>query len=106
MALFSANDSWGFELLQAAREAGLHVPEDVAILGVDDEALLCEIAHPPLSSIRIGAEQIGRISVALLDQLLRGSARRRKSRGLRYWVEHQVNNVRNIDIEVRNFSRR
>jgi len=71
VALFSANDSWGFELLQAAREAGLQVPEDVAILGVDDEALLCEIAHPPLSSIRIGAEQIGRISVALLDQLLR-----------------------------------
>jgi LacI family transcriptional regulator len=71
VALFSANDSWGFELLQAAREAGLHVPEDVAILGVDDEALLCEIAHPPLSSIRIGAEQIGRVAVSLLDQLLR-----------------------------------
>jgi LacI family transcriptional regulator len=71
VALFSANDSWGFELLQAAREAGLQVPEDVAILGVDDEALLCEIAHPPLSSIRIGAEQIGRIAVTLLDQLLR-----------------------------------
>ena len=70
VALFSANDSWGFELLQAAREVGLHVPEDVAILGVDDEALLCEIAHPPLSSIRIGAEQIGRVAVSLLDQLL------------------------------------
>jgi len=71
LALFSANDLWGFELLQAAREGGLNVPEDVAILGVDDEELLCEIAHPPLSSIRIGAEQIGRLSVALLEQLLR-----------------------------------
>jgi LacI family transcriptional regulator len=70
LALFSTNDLWGFELLQAAREVGLHVPEDVAILGVDDEELLCEIAHPPLSSIRIGAEQIGRVAVALLDQLL------------------------------------
>lgn len=72
LALFSANDLWGFELLQAARELGLHVPEDVAILGVDDEELLCEIAHPPLSSIRIGAEQIGRVAVDLLDHLLRG----------------------------------
>lgn len=72
LALFSANDQWGFELLQAAREVGLHVPEDVAILGVDDEELLCEIAHPPLSSIRIGGEQIGRVAVDLLDQLLRG----------------------------------
>jgi LacI family transcriptional regulator len=70
LALFVANDLWGFELLQAAREIGLAVPEDVAILGVDDEELLCEIAHPPLSSIRIGAEQIGRVAVSLLDQLL------------------------------------
>jgi LacI family transcriptional regulator len=71
LALFVANDLWGFELLQAAREIGVAVPEDVAILGVDDEELLCEIAHPPLSSIRIGAEQIGRVAVSLLDQLLR-----------------------------------
>jgi LacI family transcriptional regulator len=71
LALFVANDLWGFELLQAAREIGLAVPEDVAILGVDDEELLCEIAHPPLSSIRIGAEQIGRVAVSLLDELLR-----------------------------------
>jgi LacI family transcriptional regulator len=71
LALFVANDLWGFELLQAAREIGRAVPEDVAILGVDDEELLCEIAHPPLSSIRIGAEQIGRVAVSLLDQLLR-----------------------------------
>jgi len=70
VALFAANDSWGFELLQAAREVGLQVPEDIAILGVDDEALLCEIAHPPLSSIRIGGEQIGRVAVSLLDQML------------------------------------
>jgi LacI family transcriptional regulator len=70
LALFSTSDTWGFELLQAAREVGLQVPEDIAILGVDDEALLCEIAHPPLSSIRIGAEQIGRIAVHLLDQMI------------------------------------
>ncbi|HWB52816.1 MAG TPA: substrate-binding domain-containing protein [Tepidisphaeraceae bacterium] len=70
VALFSVNDLWGFELLQAARESGLHVPEDVAILGVDNEELLCEIAHPPLSSIRIGGEQMGRLAVSLLDDLL------------------------------------
>lgn len=71
LAVFAANDLWGSELVQAARERGLHVPEDVAILGVDNEELLCEIAHPPLSSIRIGAEQIGRQAVTLLEQLLR-----------------------------------
>jgi LacI family transcriptional regulator len=76
LALFTANDLWGFELLQAAREAGLHVPADVAVLGVDNEELLCEIAHPPLSSIRIGAEQIGRTAVTLLDDLLRRKTHR------------------------------
>jgi len=74
LALFAANDGWGFELVQAAREVGSHVPDDVAILGVDNEELLCEIAHPPLSSIRLGAEQIGAAAVTLLDQLMRGRA--------------------------------
>lgn len=72
LALFVANDLWGFELVQAVRELNLHVPDDVAVLGVDNEELLCEIAHPPLSSIRIGAEQIGHAAVALLENLLRG----------------------------------
>jgi LacI family transcriptional regulator len=74
LALFVANDLWGFELVQAVREIGLHVPDDVAVLGVDNEELLCEIAHPPLSSIRIGAEQIGHASVALLEKMLRGKS--------------------------------
>jgi LacI family transcriptional regulator len=72
LAVLAANDLWGSELVQAAREQGLNVPDDVAVLGVDNEELLCEIAHPPLSSIRLGGEQIGRAAVALLGQLLQG----------------------------------
>ena len=72
LALFVANDLWGFELVQAARERGLRIPDDVAVLGVDNEELLCEIAHPPLSSIRMGAEQIGHAAVSLLETLLKG----------------------------------
>jgi LacI family transcriptional regulator len=72
LAVFAANDLWGSELVQAAREHGLHVPDQVAVLGVDNEELLCEITHPPLSSIRMGGEQIGHAAVAVLEQLLRG----------------------------------
>ncbi|HEX8341858.1 MAG TPA: DNA-binding transcriptional regulator, partial [Tepidisphaeraceae bacterium] len=72
LAVFVANDSWGFELVQAAREVGLHVPAEVAILGVDNEELLCEIAYPPLSSIRMGSEQIGHAAVATLERMLLG----------------------------------
>lgn len=71
-ALFVANDSWGFEIVQAVREAGLRVPDDVAVLGVDNEELLCEIAHPPLSSIPMASEQIGHTAVAILGRMLAG----------------------------------
>src|SRR4029453_7371701 len=72
VAVFAANDLWGSELVQAARERGLRVPDDVALLGVDNEELLCELAHPPLSSIRLSGAQIGAAAVALLEDLLRG----------------------------------
>jgi LacI family transcriptional regulator len=72
VGVLAANDLWGFELVQAAREQELHVPDDVAILGIDNDELLCEISHPPLSSIRIGGEQMGQQAVALLERLLAG----------------------------------
>jgi LacI family transcriptional regulator len=72
VAVFAANDLWGSELVQAVRERGLRVPDDVALLGVDNEELLCELAHPPLSSIRLSGAQIGAAAVALLEDLLRG----------------------------------
>jgi LacI family transcriptional regulator len=74
VGVLAANDLWGFELVQAARERELHVPDDVAILGIDNDELLCEISHPPLSSIRIGGEQMGQQAVALLERLLAGEA--------------------------------
>jgi LacI family transcriptional regulator len=74
VGVLAANDLWGFELVQAARERELHVPDDIAILGIDNDELLCEISHPPLSSIRIGGEQMGQQAVALLERLLAGEA--------------------------------
>jgi LacI family transcriptional regulator len=76
VAVFAANDLWGSELVQAARERGLRVPDDVAILGVDNEELLCELSHPPLSSIRMSTEQIGRAAVATLEKMLRSRGKR------------------------------
>ena len=72
VGVLAANDLWGFELVQAARERGLHVPDDVAVLGIDNDELLCEISHPPLSSIKIGGEQMGQQAVSLLERLMAG----------------------------------
>jgi LacI family transcriptional regulator len=58
-ALFSATDELNIHLLEAAKEAGYHVPDELAILGVDNDELICEMTQPTLSSIDQNAEQAG-----------------------------------------------
>jgi LacI family transcriptional regulator len=48
------------------------VPDDVAVLGVDDDAVLCGLASPPLSSVIPDAPGAGRLAAELLEALLRG----------------------------------
>ena len=66
------NDPRGQLVLEAARRAGAAVPEQVAVIGVDNDEPLCEISSPPLSSIRPDHERVGYEGAALLDQMLRG----------------------------------
>jgi LacI family transcriptional regulator len=68
--VFACNDIWGLQLSEACRQAGVQVPEDVAMLGVDNDDLLCELARPSLSSVAIPSEQVGYEAAALLDRLL------------------------------------
>ncbi len=70
VGLFTCNDVWGAQLSEACRRAGAAVPEDVAIVGVDNDDLLCELARPPLSSVAVPAEAIGHRAAALLDRLM------------------------------------
>jgi LacI family transcriptional regulator len=70
--IFAANDVWGVQLVELCRQAGFRVPEDVALLGVDNDDLLCELARPSLSSISVPAGQIGFEAAATLHRLLSG----------------------------------
>jgi LacI family transcriptional regulator len=72
VGVFAHFDDRGYHVLNACRRAGLTVPEEVAVLGVSNDALLCEMCLPPLSSIDLNAEQIGYTAAACLDQLMRG----------------------------------
>jgi LacI family transcriptional regulator len=65
-------DDRAYHVLNACRRAGLTVPEEVAVLGVSNDALLCEMCLPPLSSIDLNTPQIGYTAAACLDQLMRG----------------------------------
>jgi LacI family transcriptional regulator len=51
VGIFTANDIWGMQIAEVCRQIGLRVPEDVALVGVDNDDLLCEMARPTLSSV-------------------------------------------------------
>ncbi len=68
-ALICANDLLAIGAMRALRRAGLRVPRDVAVVGIDDTEL-AELATPPLTSVSLGSEERGRIAATmLLDRL-------------------------------------
>ncbi|WP_419192295.1 substrate-binding domain-containing protein [Engelhardtia mirabilis] len=64
------NDTWGAQVVHAAGRAGLRCPEDVAVLGVDNQALACEALPVPLSSVALDLEAWGERAAARLDALM------------------------------------
>ena len=66
------SDQRGSLLLDACRRAGLRVPDEVAVIGVDNDEPLCDVCNPPLSSVWPGHAQIGYQAAALLDRLIAG----------------------------------
>jgi len=74
--LLACNDDRGREVLEACRAAEIRVPEELAVIGVDNDELLCELADPPLSSVALNAEGVGYRAAALLDRMMRRRLRK------------------------------
>jgi LacI family transcriptional regulator len=72
LGIMAGNDIRGIQMLDACRRAGVAVPEEVAVVGVDNEELVCLLAYPPLSSVVPDAYRVGYESAALLDQMMKG----------------------------------
>lgn len=72
LAVFAANDQHAFSILDQCAVRNIRVPEEVAVLGVDNKELLCDMAAPSLSSIDPGFEAAGAKSAEVLLQMLRG----------------------------------
>jgi LacI family transcriptional regulator len=70
--VMTSTDLSGQQLLEACLRAGVHVPEEIAVVGADNDELVCRIAIPPLSSVIINDEQRGYEAAALLDRLMAG----------------------------------
>jgi LacI family transcriptional regulator len=74
VGIMAAHDALGRRLLQACRVLRLVVPDEVAVVGVDNDDLQCHLCHPALSSVEQGAVRLGYSAALLLDRILGGAA--------------------------------
>ena len=69
-ALFCCDDAHALFITETCRMMGIGIPDDIAVLGVDDDDLLCDISDPPISSIQLEVEEGGYQACRLLHQRL------------------------------------
>jgi LacI family transcriptional regulator len=72
IGIMAASDDRGLEVLEACRRARLAVPDQVGVIGVDNDEMLCGLADPPMSSVDVGVERAGYEAAALLERLMNG----------------------------------
>ena len=81
--VFAANDCLGEQVLSSCRDLNLSVPDQIAVVGVDDESQICENTKPTLSSIQVDSEKAGYLSASLLAERIDGHVCRSCSFGAR-----------------------
>jgi LacI family transcriptional regulator len=72
LGVIAAHDLRALCVLDACRRHGLAVPEQVAVIGVDNDEVLCNLGDPPLSSVQLDLERIGFEAAGLLEHLMKG----------------------------------
>jgi LacI family transcriptional regulator len=76
VGVMACYDLRGVQVLDACRRLDVPVPDEVAVVAVDNDELLCELAHPPLSSVIPNTRRTGYEAAALLDRLMNGGKAR------------------------------
>lgn len=72
VGVMACNDVRARQILKACRDLGLAVPDEVAVIGVDKDEVLCELSDMPISSVILNTQRIGYEAAALLDQMMTG----------------------------------
>ncbi len=72
LGILACNDVRGRHVVDACQHIGAAVPEDIAVVGIDNDDVLCSLADPPLSSIIPDCRQIGFAAARMLDDLMAG----------------------------------
>lgn len=72
VGVMTSTDLMGQQFLEACLRAGIRVPEEVAVIGADNDEPICQVSYPPLSSVVIDDHRRGYEAAALLDRLMAG----------------------------------
>ncbi|MDF7824604.1 XylR family transcriptional regulator [Pontiellaceae bacterium B12227] len=72
VGIMASSDRVGFAVLEACRRLGLRSPEDVALIGVDNDEMYCNLAYSSMTSIAPNAREVGFQAAAMLDKLMNG----------------------------------
>lgn len=70
--IMACNDGYAQLILEAAKRIGVNIPDELAVIGADNDAPLCQISSPPLSSVPIDWQRLGYEAAGLLDRLMAG----------------------------------
>jgi LacI family transcriptional regulator len=73
IGIMVTHDTQGVQVLDACRRAGLRVPDDIAIVSVDNDPVLCEVASTPLSSLDQNGHILGFEAASMLSKMMRGA---------------------------------
>jgi LacI family transcriptional regulator len=70
--VFAVHDYRAQFLIETCKETGLRIPEDIALIGMDNEETVCEHSVPTLTSVSRNSERVGAEAMTLLEHLLKG----------------------------------
>ena len=71
VGVFAANDDRGYDVIEFCHAHRMRVPEDAAVLGINNDTLICENCHPRLSSIQPDFEQEGYLAAETLSKMMK-----------------------------------
>ncbi|MFD2035506.1 DNA-binding transcriptional regulator [Belliella marina] len=74
IALMACDDNQGGHITEACKQIGIRIPQDIAVLGVDNDVMLCELSDPPLSSISLDIEYGGYQAAQILAEMIKNKS--------------------------------
>lgn len=74
VGVLACNDIRAQQLLNACHECNIHVPDEIAVVGVDNDDVICPLCSPPLTSVEPNTEKIGYEAAAMLDLMMAGES--------------------------------